>query len=114
MSHRHRIIAIVLAMLMSLSLVSCGNDEVQDPLMEESKETLVDMVNTLNTENGNYLNRISELETMLRGVQGEEVETSGITEMGDGTGRLTFNEFSNGTVVFPNPLVYPDAEVGST
>ena len=62
MSHRHRITAIVLAMLMSLSLVSCGNDEVQDPLMEESKETLVDMVNTLNTENGNYLNRISELE----------------------------------------------------
>lgn len=108
MSHRHRIIAIVLAMLMSLSLVSCGNDEVQDPLMEESKETLVDMVNTLNTENGNYLNRISELETMLRGVQGEEVETSGITEMGDGTGRLTFNSVDD-VITLPVEFNYPGA-----
>lgn len=34
--------------------------------------------------------------------------------MTDGTGRLTFNRFSNGTVLFPYKLQYPESEVSTT
>lgn len=102
---KKRLIALALVTITILSLAGCG-DKNKDPLLSESKQSLVDMINKLNTDVVNNVIRIGELETMLKGVQGEEAPTPGITAMSDGTGRLTFNTV-DGIFKLPVELKYP-------
>lgn len=102
-----KLLALSLASLTLVGLVGCSNED-EDPLMSESKESLVAMINEGNTRENEYLTRISELETLLKGVQGEEVETSGIETMDDGTGRETFVS-TDGQITFPVEFNYPGA-----
>lgn len=103
----NKILALLLASITLISLAGCSNED-EDPLMSESKETLVAMINEGNTRETEYLTRITELETLLKGVQGEEVQTSGIEVMGDGTGRETFIS-TDGQITFPVEFNYPGA-----
>lgn len=97
-----------------MSLQACGNDEDKDPYLNYSKQELVDLVRNYETQLQTLNDQLTEKETLLQGIQSQTDPTTAISEMPDGTGRLTFNEFSNGTVLFPTPLSYPDSEVGST
>lgn len=99
---------------MVASLQACGNDEDKDPYLNYSKQELVDLVRTYETQMQTLNDELTEKETLLQGIQSSTDPTTAISEMTDGTGRLTFNEFSDGTVLFPTPLSYPDSEVGST
>ena len=102
------IIAIVIATVIILSISGCKKNENEDPLMSESKESLVSIIRALQSDNESAGKRISELETMLRGIQGSEIEKAAITEFSDGTGRLTLNS-SNGMVKLPEPFEYPNS-----
>lgn len=106
---KHRVVAMLLSFTMILTLGGCKSDEDIDPLMKETKESLVKMVNDMNTELVDCYTKISDLETMLKGVQGEEEPTSAISEMSDGTGRLTFNTV-DGMITLPVPFNYPNAQ----
>lgn len=107
MSKVYRKIALALAVISIISLAGC-KDENQDPLLSESKESLVSMIHS-NEETIISLNdKITELDQLLKGIQGEKVETSGIEEMDDGTGRLTFVSV-DGLIKFPVEFNYPGA-----
>lgn len=99
---------------MVFALQACGNNEDKDPYLNYSKQELVDLVRNYEQQLQTLNDTLTEKETLLQGIQSSTDPSTAISEMPDGTGRLTFNEFSDGTVVFPNPLVYPDAEVSST
>lgn len=108
-NHRVKsIIALSLALGLVVSLAGCGNDEEKDPLLKESKQSLVEMVNSTNTELISCYERIGELEELLKSVQEEKGPTSAITEMSDGTGRRTFNTV-NGTFSLPVEFKYPNS-----
>lgn len=107
MHKMRRILALSIASLTLIGLTGCGNEN-EDPLMSESKESLVAMVNEGNARENEYLTKITELETLLKGVQGEEVKTSGIEVMDDGTGRETFVSV-DGQITFPVEFNYPGA-----
>lgn len=96
-------------MLASTLVVASGCSKSDDPLMAESKESLVNMVNEMNTELNDNYTRIAELEELLKGVQGEESPEAGIVEIGDGTGRLTFTSV-NDTIKLPVEFVYPGSQ----
>ena len=62
-------LAIMLVAIMALSMTACGNDEDKDPLLSESKQTLVDMINSQNNELiGLYENK-TMLEERLKEIQ---------------------------------------------
>lgn len=105
-SRKKKIIALILAITTVVGLSGCQKDENQDPLLSESKQSLVDMVNSTNNELITCYDRISELETLLKGVQGEKEPTPAISEMSDGTGRLTFNTV-DGIITLPSEFKYP-------
>lgn len=88
------------------SLSGCSDDK--DPLLSEKKQTLVDMINNQNDAMIEYIERIDELELLLKGVQGDNVDTPAISEIGDGTGRLTFNSVES-IIKLPVALQYPKA-----
>ena len=101
-STKCKIIAISMALL---CLTACGNSS-DDPLMKESKESLVNMVNQLNNQVIEYSKQIEELNNKLVGVYGSESPTAAISEMSDGTGRLTFNSVDD-MITLPVPFQYP-------
>lgn len=101
--------AITLALIiMTVGLVGCKNSS-DDPLMGESKQSLVDMVNSANEELITCYDRISELESMLTSVSEEKGPTSAITELSDGTGRKTFNTV-DGMFSLPIDFKYPGSQ----
>lgn len=102
------IIALSLVLGLILGLTGCGNDEDKDPLLSESKQSLVDMVNSTNAELVTCYERVAELEELLKSVQEEKGPTSAITEMSDGTGRKTFNTV-NGMFSLPIEFKYPNS-----
>lgn len=106
-----KILAIILATLTIVSLSGCGGND--DPLSKMSKKELIEEIENCyakSTEDDDTIveleERIDELETMLRGVQGEDVKTAAITEFSDGTGRLTLNSIDS-IVQLPVPFEYP-------
>lgn len=104
-----KLISIILASIMMLSLAGCKKEDPnRDPLLDESKETLVQMINDMNTDMATYLNRITELEDVLKRVDEEKGPTSAITKLNDGTGKETFNTVDN-TFTLPIEFKYPDS-----
>ena len=90
----------------AVSLVGCGKDEEKDPLLSFSKKELIELANGQMDEIDGLYIQLDEKDELLRGIQEEEVPSSAITEMGDGTGRLTFNSFQD-MITFPVPFEYP-------
>lgn len=104
-----RILAVILALAAMTSLLTaCSKDENADPLLEEDKEFLVESIRMLESDVDSAYLRIEELETMLKGVQGETVKKAAITEFSDGTGRETMNSFDS-IVTLPVPFEYPNS-----
>lgn len=100
-----RIAALAVSVLM---LTGCSNNS-NDPLMNESKQSLVSMVNDANDELISCYDRIEELEGLLTSVSEEKGPTSAITEMSDGTGRKTFNTV-DGTFSLSIDFKYPGSQ----
>lgn len=104
---RHRKLKIMCsAIALSFMLGACGNGD-KDPLFSESKESLVAMVRDQQAQLNENATTITDLETKLKGVTGEDVPPEAISTIGDGTGRLTFNSYKN-TITFPELFMYPD------
>lgn len=101
-----RQLAVILAMISVISLAGCKKEDPnQDPLMLESKETLVAMINDASENELYYLDKIAELEERIKGKVSSSNTTSGIGEVSAGI-ELTFNTI-NGKIVFPNEFNYP-------
>lgn len=100
--------ALTLACLSMIGVLTGCKDADRDPLLDEDKETLVAEIHNLEISYNDSLTRILELEEMLRGVQGEEVEKAAVTEFSDGTGRLTLNSVDS-IVKLPIPFSYPNS-----
>lgn len=99
-------LALMLVAVMLLSMTACSNDENKDPLLSESKQTLVDMINSQNNELiGLYENK-TMLEDRLKEIQEEKGPTPGIEVIDDLTGKKTFTTV-NDTIAFPTELKYP-------
>lgn len=106
---RKRILGLGLIVTMLVtSLVGCGSDEEKDPLLSESKETLVASIHDKDDQIAILNTKVSDLETLLKGVTGEDVPPTAISTIGDGTGRLSFNSYKN-TITFPELLMYPNS-----
>lgn len=92
---------------MALSLVSCGKSgDDNDPYKDMSKDDLKGIIYNLQDQVYSLQNEVNEKTTLLEGVQTNTDPTTGISTMPDGTGRLTFNQFTDGTVLFPNALQF--------
>lgn len=98
-----KVIALVMALVLTLTLVGCRDD---NPLKKKNKKELIELVETLVDEVESQEDRIEELEEMLKGVQEEKDPSAAISEIDDGTGRLTFNSI-DGKIQFPVPFEYP-------
>ena len=113
------VIFVLVIILNSVFVTACGEDEDKDPLLSYSKEELVEMIKIAQNDTDSAWNsydeleaeknaRIEELEKMLKGIQTSDVETSGIREFNDGTGRLTFTSVDS-KVSLPVEFNYPGA-----
>lgn len=108
-----RVVALTLCLITIFSLTSCKKEDPNaDPLLSETKETLVDMVNSLNQQIIDDATEIDRLNEKLTEVQSEQKPTPGITEMSDETGRLTFYSV-DGAIQLPTELIYPGSEEAS-
>lgn len=108
MKNTKRTIAAMLAIVMTFGLCACGTsgDKEEDPLQSQSKKELIEYAHQLEKDSEASYNRITELEEMLKGIQGEDVKPSGITSFSDGTGRETLNSVDS-IVKLPVPFEYP-------
>ena len=100
--------AIILGLVLGLtvtSLAGCGSKN-EDPLLKESKQSLVEMINNQNLQIDGLLAELDKKETLLKGITGEDIPPDAISVMGDGTGRLTLNSYK-GTITFPELFIYP-------
>lgn len=100
-----RVLSLIMVAITIFSLTSCGSKD-SDELSKYSKTELIEMVHEMEDTAIVMSDRIDSLEEMLKGVQGEEVKGSGITEFNDGTGRLTLNSIDS-VVELPKPFEYP-------
>ncbi|MBO5386780.1 MAG: hypothetical protein J6A59_01370 [Lachnospiraceae bacterium] len=101
----------LLSMLLLVTLISCVTgceDKDQDPLLSESKETLVAAIHSYEDDIAGLITEVEDLEIKLKGVTGEDVPPEAISTIGDGTGRLSFNSYKD-TITFPELLMYPEA-----
>lgn len=103
-----KVLALTLVSTALLGLTSCGNNS-DDPLMSQSKQSLVDMINSTNEELVSCYEQIDELNNLLTSVSEEKGPTSAITEMSDGTGRKTFNTV-DGQFSLPVDFKYPGSQ----
>lgn len=102
-----RILALILVMISMVSLVGCGGKD-RDPLMSESKETLVEMINRASEDEVYYVEKIEELEERIRGQVSSSPVTSGIGEIGAGI-ELTFKTIDS-KIIFPTEFNFPGSE----
>lgn len=105
---RKKLLSILLVITLVAGISGCSKDEDKDPLLSESKETLVDAIHSQEDEITGLITEIEDLEIKLKGVTGEDVPPEAISTIGDGTGRLSFNSYKN-TITFPELLMYPEA-----
>lgn len=71
-----------------------------------SKDDLKGIIYNLQDQVYSLQNEVNEKTTLLEGVQTNTDPSTGISTMPDGTGRLTFNQFTDGTVLFPKALQF--------
>lgn len=110
---RKNVVKLVAIGLMAMTvLVGCGSKE-EGSIDSMSKGELRDLVKTQWETIDQQEARIQEVEEILKGHTTEEGPTAAISEMGDGTGRLTFNSL-DGKIVFPQPFVYPGSSQAAT
>ncbi|MEM4385419.1 MAG: hypothetical protein QXD03_02590 [Candidatus Anstonellales archaeon] len=95
----------VLGVIICLTIVFSGCGKKED-LYKLSKDELVKKVENQKVEIETYTARIKELEELLAGVTEEKDKIPAISDIGDGTGRLTFNSIE-GKIKFKQPLQYP-------
>lgn len=96
---------LIVMVVIVVMLVGCKDDS-GDPLLGESKETLVGMINKLNSDVVSLTEDISELETKLTEIQEEKGPTPGIQVIDEITGKKTFTTV-NDTIAFPTEFKYP-------
>lgn len=105
-------IALALAIAsIAAPLTACGKEKVDpngDPRMALDKSEILAEYDAAIDENIRQATRIEELERMLKGVQGEDVQAAAITEFSDGTGRLTLLS-DDGLVQLPGKFEYPSS-----
>ena len=110
MIHKNIRLLAVLIMLVSLTTMftGCGkkDDSEVDPLTKMSKKELFSYAKDLEAKNDTLLERTSELEEMLKGIQGEDIAVPSISTFKDGSGRLTLNSV-DGLVTLPGEFLYP-------
>lgn len=103
---------IIAVMLLTVTLVgtltACQKDPDRDPLLDESKQTLVDMINSDAEQMTELIERVNELEELQRQVTEEKGPTSAIVEMDSGlnAGKKTFTTV-NDIFQLPIDFMYP-------
>lgn len=108
-----RVIKIVALALITMSLVTGCKGGEEGSVESMSKKELQNLVRTQWETMDQQEARILEVEEILKGQTTEEGPSAAISEMGDGTGRLTFNSI-DGKIVFPSPFVYPGSTQAAT
>lgn len=109
-----RLVQIMLTLSIIITLQGCGKDADKDPYSDYQKDKLIELAHTYEATIETLNSALAEKTSLLEGIQSQTDPTTAISKMPDGTGRLTFNGFSDGTVLFPNKLQYPDSEVQTT
>ena len=110
-----RVIQLCMVAMMTISLVSCGKQaDNNDPYKDMSKDDLKGIIYNLQDQVYSLQNEVNEKTTLLEGVQTNTDPSTGIQTMPDGTGRLTFNQFTDGTVLFPKALQFQGGTNGQT
>lgn len=97
-------VALTIVFAMVLSLTACG--EAPSGYDAMNKKELLAAVRERDDEVTKLAVKVKELEQTMSGVFGEEHDSPNITEMQDGTGRLTFIS-ADGLIRFPIPFRYP-------
>ena len=101
-----RCIALLLATVSMMSLSACGGGD--GPYDDYSKKEIIEYLERVEQSRDDAYDRIDELELMLKGVRGEEVEKPVISEFSDGTGRETLHSI-DGFIKLPAELTYPQS-----
>ena len=102
-----KILAILLVLVIGIGLFSgCGKkvDPNADPLLQEDKEKLVDMIRDYELEILTDEDEIDRLKDLLKGIGGGDEKSPGIVDFEDGTGRLTFNSVNSVIDISSNPF----------
>jgi len=103
---------VALGILAAVVTTGCSSGE-PGSIEKMSKRELQNLVRTQWETLDMQEARIEEVESILKGQTTEEGPTAAISEMGDGTGRLTFNSL-DGKILFPQPFVYPGSTQAAT
>lgn len=93
---------------------ACKKQENQDPYLEMSKNDLVTMARDYENQIADLHSSLDEKMQLLQGIQTQTGPEQAISEIPDGTGRLTFNEYPDGTIQLPTKLAFPDQQVTQT
>jgi hypothetical protein len=101
-----KVIALLLASVMMLSLTSCGKNEDEDPLMELSKEELIEMYYSSEADKEYYIEELDKARETIVGIQGEETQPVGVTTFSATDERLTLWT-QDGVIELPVEFKFP-------
>lgn len=104
-----KLTATILCLLTITSLTACKGDEDKDPLLDLSKEELVQMIYSANQATSEALDKADELQTALD-MRDNKEERGTIKEIEDGSKRRTFTTVNN-TISLPVDFAYPGTEM---
>lgn len=109
MNKLKNIFSLTLSIILILSLSACKKDEDRDPLLDEDKETLVQMIHESNQALSDTLDQKDELQAALDMRQTDE-EAGTIKEIEDGSKRRTFVTVDS-MITLPVDFAYPGTEM---
>lgn len=102
-----RSVAMTMLVILPLSLIGCTTSK-QDSLMKDSKSNIVVQYRQLEADYTKTLQEYQNYKQSVIGTSGEDVDTPGISQIGDGSGRYTFTS-KDSTIVFPIEFTYPSS-----
>ena len=102
-----RILVVFMIVVLTMTLCGCKNDS-EDELASLSKTELIDYAHQLESSYNIACEKIAGLEEKVQGAQQEEVQSSGVQEFSDGSGKLTLTTV-DGMVKLPGKLEYPNS-----
>lgn len=103
-------VALSLSVALVAGLTACGEDENADPLLSESKESLINRLYDYDVQLVNAKTEISNLNEQIKALmQTTSTVSAGVVTLDDGTGRKTFKTV-DGLISLPGAWNFPGSE----